>query len=97
VNQYHRIIFQNFYKKSYFVGAISWPLPHQHKSNKKKTGAKSKVLSTTLTNYPSIQNFTLLLPLIKEGSGVEGLIIMEYFMAIITGHVPQSQLFLVSF
>jgi len=38
-----------------------------------------------------------LLPLIKEGPVVEGLTIMEYFMAILTGHVPQSQLFLVPF
>jgi hypothetical protein len=39
----------------------------------------------------------LLLPLIKEGPVVEGLTIMEYFMAILTGHVLQSQLFLVPF
>jgi hypothetical protein len=38
-----------------------------------------------------------LLPLIKVGSVVEGLTIMEYFTAIRTGHVPQSQLFLVHF
>jgi hypothetical protein len=38
-----------------------------------------------------------LLPLIKEGSVVEGLTIMEYFTAILTGHVPQSQLFFVPF
>jgi hypothetical protein len=36
-----------------------------------------------------------LLPLIKENSEVEGLTIMEYFTAILTGHVQQSQLFLV--
>jgi hypothetical protein len=35
--------------------------------------------------------------LIKEGPVVEGLTIMEYFMAILTGHVLQSQLFLVPF
>jgi hypothetical protein len=39
----------------------------------------------------------LLLPLIKEGLGVEGLKVMEYSTAILTGHVPQSQLFLVPF
>jgi hypothetical protein len=38
-----------------------------------------------------------LLPLIKEGSRVEGLTILEYFMVIITGHVPQLQSFLVPF
>ena len=96
MKQYLHIIFQHFYKKTDFVGVKSWPPPGQHNSTK-KTGGKSKVLSTTLTNYPSIQNFTLLLPLIKEGPVVEGLTIMEYFTAILTGHVPQSQLFLVSF
>jgi hypothetical protein len=87
-----------FFKKSQILLEQKVGLYHDnHNSNKKKTGEKAKVLSTTLTNYPSIQNFTLLLPLIEEGSGVEGLTIMEYFTAILTGHVPQSQLFLVPF
>jgi len=72
-------------------------LYHDNITLRKKRRGKAKVLSTTLTYYPSIQNFTLLLPLIKEGSRVEGLTILEYFMVIITGHVPQLQSFLVPF
>jgi hypothetical protein len=72
-------------------------LYHDNITLPKKRGGSQKysVLLSRITQVFKI--ITLLLSLIKEGSVVEGLTIMEYFTAILTGHVPQSQLFLVPF